>query len=474
MFYFLEDSTGQIDSYIINVDEIVSPGLKIKLISSLGEKLPGGSLQYYEGGWKNALDNGDGTFTIDTKLKTVSLRMTYAYGTQTISNVTVGEDTVVFQTVNTQVKLLDSQSNSIDEGTVQYYAGGWRSFGATSGGIASKELLAGNYSFRMTYAFASNDKQQNLNDSTTVVFQTIKTAVELRNSQGNLIEEGGTVQYYSGGWRTFGTIENGVVNKELLPNNYSFRITYAFASNDKQQNTSTNPTVVFQTVNTVVELRDSQNNLIDLGTVQYYSGGWREFGATTNGVANKELLPNNYSFRMSYAFASNDKQQNLNENTTVVFQTARTTIELRNSLGSLLEEPGTVQYYSGGWRNFGVTENGTASRELLPNNYSFRMTHEYISNDKSQNIGINNTVTFSTVLCTIVTLNNQNQPLDGVRTSYYSGGWRQIGLTSNGEITKELLPANLTFRANYRTIQQDKTQNLSTNNRVEFILNTGE
>jgi hypothetical protein len=60
--------------------------------------------------------------------------------------------------------------------------------------------------------------------------------------------------------------------------------------------------------------------------------------------------------------------------------------------------------------------------------------------------------------------------VDGAQASYYSGAWRQIGATVDGEVTKELLPANLTFRIAYGTSQQDKTQNLSTNNVVEFTI----
>ena len=98
-------------------------GFNVKLVNSLGTKLTGGSLQYYDGSWKPAVNNNDGTFTINTTLKTVSLQMTYAYGMQTKSNVTVGSDTVVFQTVNAQVKLQNSQGSLMDTGTVQYYAG---------------------------------------------------------------------------------------------------------------------------------------------------------------------------------------------------------------------------------------------------------------------------------------------------------------------------------------------------------------
>ncbi len=425
-------------------------------------------MQYYDNSWKDAVNNSDGTFFVNTTKTTLSLRMTYEYGTQTKSNVAVGSDTVAFQTVNAQIQLQNSNGVLIDTGTVQYYAGAWRTFGTTNNGTTNKELLPNNYSFRMTYAYASKDKQQDLNTNPTVIFQTVNAAVQLQNSQGTLIDQG-TVQYYSGAWRAFGTTNNGTANKELLPNNYSFRMTYAYASKDKQQDIGTNSIVVFQTVNASVQLQNSQGNLIDQGTVQYYSGAWRAFGTTNNGTTNKELLPNNYSFRMTYEYASKDKQQDLSTNPTVIFQTVNAAVQLQNSQGTLIDQ-GTVQYYSGAWRAFGTTNNGTTNKELLPNNYSFRMTYEYASIDKQQDITTNNIVGFSTVLCTIRAKNSQNELIDGATVSYYSGAWRVIGLTVNGEITKELLPLNLSFRAKYGTKQNDKQQNLSTNSVVEFVI----
>ena len=196
------DSTGATPAFIssegwkflhYSVQDIIGrlpllPLLNVKLVNSAGTKLTGGSLQYYDGSWKPAVNNNDGTFAINTTLKTVSLQMTYANGVQTKSNVTVGSDTVVFQTVNAQVKLQNSQGSLMDTGTVQYYAGAWRNFGTTTSGVATMELLPINYSFSMTYAYASNNKAQDLSANPVVVFQTTNTSVQLKNSQGNLMD----------------------------------------------------------------------------------------------------------------------------------------------------------------------------------------------------------------------------------------------------------------------------------------------
>ncbi len=302
-----------------SIPEEPSPNLTVTLTNSSGALLTNGSLQYYEGAWKDAVNNGDGTFTIITDKQTLSIRMTYEGGSQQINNVPAQNNTYTFQTVNASVQLKNSLGELLPEGQVQYYAGSWRNFGTTQNGIAAKELLPNTYSFRMTYEGGSNDKQQNIGDNPTVAFQTVNASVQLKNSLGNLISDAGTVQYYAGGWRSFGTITNGTVSKELLPKNYSFRMTYDFISNDKQQDIGANSTVVFSTVLCTVKVTDNQNQPVDGADVKYYSGAWRDFGTTVDGKAVKEMLPKSLSFRVNYNGQQQDKTQDIGINGTVEF-----------------------------------------------------------------------------------------------------------------------------------------------------------
>ncbi|WP_187768134.1 hypothetical protein, partial [Paenibacillus sp. PL91] len=143
--------------------------------------------------------------------------------------------------------------------------------------------------------------------------------VQLKDSSGNPLD-GGTVKYYAGGWKDLGTTVDGTASKELLPGNYTYSMSYLGTYQEKTQNTGLPEKVVFQTVNTTVQLKDSSGNPLDGGTVKYYAGGWKDLGTTVDGTASKELLPGNYTFSMSYLGTYQEKTQNTGLNTTIVFQ----------------------------------------------------------------------------------------------------------------------------------------------------------
>jgi hypothetical protein len=129
-----------------------------------------------------------------------------------------------------------------------------------------------------------------------------------------------------------------------------------------------------------------------------------------------------------------------------------------------------VEYNVSGWKAFGITTNGVVVKELLPTKYTFRLTYNAIAVSRAQNIDSNATVGFSTVLCTVRVTKTSGSLLDNAIVTYDAGGWKAFGTAIGGIATKEVLPANVQFRAKYGSVQQSKTQNISTNPLVEITL----
>jgi hypothetical protein len=311
------------------------------------------------------------------------------------------------------------------------------------------------------------DASGNAASTTTTVTVSSATAVKLNDSTGNPIA-GGVVQFYSGSWQSFGvTGADGTAVKQIPFGNYTFRMNWAGRSNDKVQNVATAPLVTFQTVNAVVQLRDSSEAPLDTGMAQYYGSSWTAIGTTSGGQVSRELLPGTYGFRMSYAGISNDKAQNIAADPTVIFRTTNVAVLLKDSSGASLD-PGMVQYHGNSWLSFGATAGGLVSRELLPGNISFRMTYGGFSQDKQQNTLLNPALVFQTVRITAQLLDSMGSPLDPGTVQYYASAWNAFGTTTGGQVQKELLPGTYSFRMAYAGFSQDKQQNVGANPLVVF------
>ncbi len=285
------------------------------------------------------------------------------------------------------MQLQTSTGTPLDTGVVQFDAGGWKNFGTTLNGVVTKELLPTKYTFRITYNGATINKAQSIDSSLTVVFHTIPATVQLQTSTGALLDTG-IVEYNSGGWRSLGTTLNGTTTKELLPTKYTFRMTYNSATVSKAQSIDSNATIIFQTVKTLVQFNNSKGNPIDTGIVQFNSGGWKDFGNTSNGVVSKELLPVKYTFKLTYNGSSFNIAQNVDSSATISFSTVLCTVSVTNTTGSLLNNA-TVSYNAGGWKVIGTTANGIVTIELLPVKIQFRAAYGSKQQSVTQDVSTN-------------------------------------------------------------------------------------
>jgi Tol biopolymer transport system component len=213
--------------------------------------------------------------------------------------------------------------------------------------------------------------------------------------------------------------------------------------------------------NVQMKLLNSMGNGIMGGIAQYYEGSWRDFGVTdSSGTVGKHLNPGTYTFRMIFENANIDKTQTVGPGSEVVFQTTKVEIDLKNSSGNLMDT-GSTKFYANGWRDFGTTSGGRVYKELLPRSYTFRMNYENANADKTQDVGQNNIVQFQTANVTVQLNNSIGNPLDPGTVKFYSGAWHDFGTTSGGQVSKELLPVNYTFRMNYENANMDKAQNIA-------------
>ena len=365
-------------------------------------------------------------------------------------------------------KLSDLVGNGIQGGSVSYFKNEWNTLGVTNNdgyAYALKDGDFGNTEFKISYQGNQQSKISDVETTPVVHFNTstVSVTVKLLDVAGNEINSD-NVQYYSSGWKTFGSNQT-TTSMELLPGNYNFRIGYKGASNSKTQNIEEDPVVVFYTKVVTVKLLDVAGNEINSSSVKYYASGWKTFGSNQT-TTSMELLPGNYNFRIGYKGASNSKTQNISSNSTVVFNTTLATVKLLDVAGNEINSS-SVKYYASGWKTFGSNQT-TTSMELLPGNYNFRIGYKGASNSKTQNIGNNPTVEFHTTFITMKLLDSNGEYLTSDYAQYYASGWKLFG-SGHTTTSFELLPGTYSFKTGLDGNTFSKSQYVSGITEVIFV-----
>ena len=383
--------------------------------------------------------------------------------TYILDHVDCTSDTCVYSLA--VVELLDSGGSGLAGGVAEYYSSGWHTIGTTpAGGVLALALPGGptSYPFRMSYAGASQQKSQNIALDPVVVFQTASVSFALHDSGGGDLASD-NAQYYASGWHTFGS-GTTATTMELLPVSYPFRVFYGGASQQKSQNVGSDPNVVFTTVEVSFALHDSGGGDLASDNAQYYASGWHTFGSGTTATT-MELLPVSYPFRVFYGGASQQKSQNVGSDPNVVFTTVEVSFALHDSGGGDLASD-NAQYYASGWHTFGSGTTAT-TMELLPVSYPFRVFYGGASQQKSQNVGSDPNVVFTTVEVSFALHDSGGGDLASDNAQYYASGWHTFG-SGTTATTMELLPVSYPFRVFYGGASQQKSQNVGSDPNVVF------
>ncbi len=189
------------------------------------------------------------------------------------------------------------------------------------------------------------------------------------------------------------------------------------------------------------------------------SAGWT--GVVTPGTLG------NVSVAMTIGGTREQLNQYQPTNSFFAFQTEQVTLELKNSSNNLIDT-GTGSYYASGWHDLGNTSGGTITLEMLPGTYSFAMVYQGERNQITQDIGTNPIVMFQTVPVTIKLEDHSGNPLNGGPASYYASGWHDLGNTSGGQLSLEMLPGTYSFAMVYQGERNQTSQNIGNDPTVVF------
>lgn len=290
--------------------------------------------------------------------------------------------------------------------------------------------------------------------------------VYLKNSQGGLLS-GGSLQFQDGGWHTATEIYDGIFCVETDKADINLKMTYAQA--DQLVTAQTNYPYTFKTVKVSFELRKRTGALgYNFGQIYYvgFGGLLATTGESGLGLAEMELLPREYTFRMKFRGGRGDITQNVAYNPVVTWQMARMLVQINKSDGTRGLNGADIKYKGYSLEQFGITgtsENGRARKDLLPGFYKF--TIKYLGGSQVvENFEVStgdNELIIDAVATTVELLESgSNLPVDDAKV-------KNIGVTSNlmgytgdsgpGIVTVDLLPITYSFEVTYNGDQD--TQN---------------
>lgn len=285
-------------------------------------------------------------------------------------------DTGTNATNSAIIKVVNSLGESVEGASVKYMTSSWYGpFETDSNGEVKIDVPSkfSQITARVEYEGGKQDIKQNIVESPTIEFKTVRVNTRLIDSNGAGLE-GGAIIYSMWTWKDYGfTDSDGNSYKELLPGTYNFRMKYQNGQIDIKQDVGSESEVVFQTKKVNVRLIDSNNNGLEEASIIYSRSSWGEYGITDiEGNSYREMLPGTYSFRMEYAKGRQDIKQDISVDDLVIFRTYPLSVSCKSSAGDPLEGI-KIRYSRASWDDFGYTaEDGNVVKELLPSLYTVR------------------------------------------------------------------------------------------------------
>ncbi|MAT39641.1 MAG: hypothetical protein CL946_08550, partial [Ectothiorhodospiraceae bacterium] len=425
----------------------VTPSLK----DSDGAALAGGTVKFHQITWQNW--TGLANTANELLPGKYTFRMTYNNGSQQIVQTVAGtDDEVPFVTVSVTPALKDSDGNLVAGGTVQYHQITWMNWAGAANTV--DELLPGKYTFKMTVNNGSQQIVKTVSGTDyEVLFETVTVTPSLKDCDDNALA-GGTVQYHQITWANW---TNANTPKELLPGKYTFKMTY---NNGRQQVVKTVGGNSYEVpfVTTTVDFGYA-------GLVKYHQIGWQNF------TGPQELLPGKYTFKFDNYSQQYDISGCSFEKTAVIFK-----LLYANGSGAA----GAKGYiHHGGWQ---MAPGTTGSNGILialfdgvfSGNKKFYMSYEsgpgvFIDSKHTYyNISSNPVVEFhlSRVTARLWDGSMSLPTAEGGdlgKLYVHNGGWKYLGMTTNGEYTFDIFAGNRKFRmkdVNYSS--RDKYYNVPT------------